>query len=275
MYTIDGLIGVHKTNVTSSQIDLSDSGAASRPLAQVSAESRAAGQAKAFKAPALLGSELASFLEEQIVFGELEPNTRLVEETIVRQFGVSRSPIREAFRSLEQSGLAVRQSRKGVSVSAMSRKDLDEVYACRMVLEGLAADEAARNRSDVDIVALRNLVQRLEQAAAARDIREYFRHNVSMSSQICLAACNATLSRLLASLGKQALRYRYLVYSRLPGMIDVSLEANRAIVDAIARQNSRYARSLTEDVIQRSWRSIASLVDEGQADMVGPAPWSG
>src|SRR4051812_23631125 len=69
-----------------------------------------------FKAPALLGSELASFLEDQIVFGELEPNSRLVEEAVVRQYGVSRSPVREAFRSLEQSGLAVRQSRKGVSV---------------------------------------------------------------------------------------------------------------------------------------------------------------
>lgn len=214
-----------------------------------------------FKAPALLGSELASFLEAQIVFGELEPNTRLVEETIVRQFGVSRSPVREAFRSLEQSGLTVRQSRKGVSVSATSRKDLDEVYSCRMVLEGLAAEEAARNRSDADIVALRNLVELLERAAAARDIREYFRHNVSMSSQICQAASNATLTRLLASLGKQALRYRYMVYSRLPEMIDVSLEANQAIVEAIALQNARYARSLTEDVIQRSWRSIASRVD--------------
>ena len=218
----------------------------------------------AFKTPALLGKELASYLEEQIVFGELEPNTRLVEEAIVRQYGVSRSPVREAFRSLEQNGLAVRQSRKGGAVSATSRDDLDEVYACRMVLEGLAAEEAARHRSDADVATLRTLVERLEHAAAARDIREYFSHNVSMSSQICLAACNATLARLLASLGKQALRYRYLVYTRLPEMIDVSLEANRAIVEAIANQNARYARSLTEDVIQRSWRSISGYVSEGQ-----------
>jgi DNA-binding GntR family transcriptional regulator len=220
-----------------------------------------------FKAPALLGHELASHLEDQIVFGELPQNARLVEETIVRQYGVSRSPVREALRSLEQSGLAVRQSRKGVSVSATSRKDLDEVYACRMVLEGLAAEEAARHRSDADVAALGALVEQLEQAAAARDIREYFRHNVSMSSQICSAASNATLTRLLASLGKQALRYRYMVYSRLPGMIDVSLEANRAIVEAIARQNARHARSLTEDVIQRSWRSIAGQVDEGEQNV--------
>ena len=225
-----------------------------------------------FRTPALLGNELASHLEEQIVFGELQPNSRLIEETIVRQYGVSRSPVREALRSLEQNGLAVRQSRKGVSVSATSRKDLDEVYACRMVLEGLAAEEAARHRSDADVAALGALVERLAQAAAARDIREYFRHNVSMSSRICLAACNMTLMRLLDSLGKQALRYRYMVYSRLPEMIDVSLEANRAIVEAIVRQNARHARSLTIDVIQRSWRSIAGYVEQGETPAPSDAP---
>jgi DNA-binding GntR family transcriptional regulator len=240
--------------------------------AQASAAGLAAPRADGatFKAPALLANELASHLEDQIVFGDLEPNSRLVEEAVVRQYGVSRSPVREAFRSLEQSGLAVRQSRKGVSVSPISRKDLDEVYACRLVLEVLAAEEAARHRRDEDVAALRALVRQLEEAATARDIRAYFTQNVRMSTQICLAAGNATLCRLLASVGKQGLRYRYLVYTRVPEMIDVSLDANRAIVDAIASRNARYARSLTEDVIQRSWQSLAPHIEAAAGEPASP-----
>ena len=243
----------------------SQTGAASPPQGRAGTAVEVSAPALAFKVPELLAAQLANFLEEQIVFGDLAPNVRLVEEAIVQKHGVSRSPVREAFRSLEQGGLIVRESRKGVSVSPTSKKNLDEVYSCRMVLEGLAAEEAARNRSDDDVVPLRTCLAHLQDAHKAGDVREYFRRNVDMSTKISDCANSATLTRLLASLGKQALRYRYLVYSKHPEMMVVSLEINAVIVDAIARQNPRHARSLTEDLILRSWRSIAPLFDS-----VGP-----
>lgn len=216
--------------------------------------------AQPFAVPELLAGKLATFLEEQIIFGELAPGTRLVEESIVQMYGVSRSPIREAFRNLEQTGLVVRESRKGVSVSPTSKKDLDEVYSCRIVLEGLAAEEAARHRTEEDVRRLQAALARLRPAHEAGDIREYFRRNVEMSTQIAAGANNGTLSRLLSSLGKQALRYRYMVYSRWPEMTGISLETNAAIVEAIVRQNGRHARSLTEDLILRSWQSIGPFI---------------
>lgn len=224
----------------------------------------------AFQRPELLARGIGKFLEEQIVYGELQPRTRLVEEALVQQYGVSRSPLREAFRELEQHGLVVRESRKGVFVSPTSRKDLDEVYGCRMPLEGLAAEEAAKHRTDADIARLRALLADLQAAHAAQSVREYFQHNVRMSEQIALTAGNATLGRLLGLLGKQALRYRYMVYSRFTGMMDVSFEGNSVIVEAIARQNARHARSLTEDLILRSWRSIGRYLAEQEGAPVPP-----
>lgn len=224
----------------------------------------------AFRPSGLLPDQLARFLEEQIVFGDLEPGSRLVEEAVVQTHGVSRSPVREAFRRLEQSGLVVRTSRKGVSVSPTSKKDLDEVYACRMVLEGLAAEEAATNRTEDGIARLKACLARLRRAHENGDVREYFRSNVEMSTQISNCANSLTLSRILASLGNQALRYRYMVYSSHPGMMDVSIEANRMIVEAIAQQNARSARSLTEDVILRSWRTIGAYVSEAPIPKATP-----
>ncbi|WP_270936235.1 GntR family transcriptional regulator [Falsiroseomonas oryzae] len=223
--------------------------------------------------PEIIAAQVARHLEEQIVFGELAPNTRLVEEDIVRRYGVSRSPVREALRLLEQEGLAVRETRRGASVSAIGLRDLDEIYACRLNLEGLAAEEAAKKRADADVVLLRAELDALVAAGEAGEVRAYFRHNVAMTDRIHAMSGNGTLRRLLGSIGKAALRYRYLVYHRAPEMIRVSVDGNRAIVEAIAQQNARSARAMTEDLLLKSWdvirRHLAEMEAEAPAESAG------
>lgn len=209
-----------------------------------------------FRVPDLLAKELAKFLEDEIIFGTLAPNERLVEEDIVKKHGVSRSPVREALRMLEQDGLALRESRRGVRVAPVSLGDLDEVYSCRLVLEGLAAEGAAANRTAADVKAIYRSLKLLENAYRKKNIREYFERNVDLTKQIHLSSGNATLRRLLGNIGKQALRYRYLAYSRSPEIMQHSIEGNREIVEAIERQRGRNARLLTEDLIQKSWHVI-------------------
>jgi len=214
-----------------------------------------------FQVPEVIAKELARHLEEQIIFGELAPATRLVEEDIVRQYDVSRSPVREALRMLEQEGLATRESRRGVRVSSISVTDLDEVYACRLVLEGLAAETAAKNRTELTAQAVMREVSELKKALDSGDMRVFFRQNVRLSSAIYDASGSVTLRRLLSSVGKQALRYRYVAYRSEPEMMKVSLAANREIAKAIAEGRPRHARTLTEDIIQRSWDLIRSVID--------------
>ncbi len=209
-----------------------------------------------FQIPDVLAKELARFLQDQIVYGEITPGTRLIEEDVVRRYNVSRSPVREAFRFLEQDGLLVRDPRRGVRVGVLSVADLDEIYACRIPLEGLAAEAAARNREDIHLPALEAAMVGLQDAFAKADVRQYFEQNVRLTDQILLASGNATLRRLLGTIGKQALRYRYLAYSQTSNMMQLSVETNREIIDAILRQRGRTARTLTEDLIQQSWQGI-------------------
>src|SRR3977135_3993494 len=82
-----------------------------------------------FIAPSVIATDIARILSDRIVFLELGPGTRIPEERVGAPFGVSRSPVREVLRMLEADGLVVRAARKGVSVTPMSRRDLDEVYA--------------------------------------------------------------------------------------------------------------------------------------------------
>ena len=215
-----------------------------------------------FQIPDVLAKELARFLQDQIVYGEIAPGTRLIEEDIVRRYNVSRSPVREAFRFLEQDGLLVRDRRRGVRVGVLSVTDLDEIYACRIPLEGLAAEAAAQHRTDAHLPALEAAMAGLQDAFAEANMREYFEQNVRLTDQILLASGNATLRRLLGTIGKQAMRYRYLAYSRTSNMMQLSVETNREIIDAIRHQRGRTARMLTEDLIQQSWQGIRATFAE-------------
>lgn len=205
---------------------------------------------------AVLATELARTIESRIIFGELAPDARIVEDDVVREFGMSRSPVREAFRVLEAEGLILREKYKGVRVSPMRIEDLDEVYACRLPLEGLAAELAARNRTREHVASITQCFKDLEAVRAGRRPRAFFERNVALSDSIHTAAGSATLKRLLASVGKQSLRYRYFAYLSAPQMMDASIEANADILRAISSGRHRQARAATEDIIQQSWDVI-------------------
>ncbi len=118
---------------------------------------------------------LAALLEQEIIFGRLPPSARLTEEEVALRYGVSRSPVREALRLLERDGLVLREARRGIWVAPLSLKDFDEIYACRIELEGLAADGAARSRDKLRKKAPSPACSPSSKTAAARgDAQEFF-----------------------------------------------------------------------------------------------------
>ncbi|HSI39552.1 MAG TPA: GntR family transcriptional regulator [Xanthobacteraceae bacterium] len=197
---------------------------------------------------------LAALLEEEIIFGLLPASARLTEEEVALRYGVSRSPVREALRLLERDGLVLREARRGIWVAPLSIKDFDEVYACRIELEGLAAHGAALSRNRLRKQEFAALLERLRDAAARRDAKEFFLVDVQGSALTYDLADNKTLKRLLAGLEKQALRYRFLAYSRNPGIVDLSLEDTGRIYDAIVDGDAPAAREMTENLIREIWQ---------------------
>ena len=192
--------------------------------------------------PEGLPQELARGLEDAIVFRDLAPGARLVEEEIATRFAISRSPVREAIRILEARGLVLREARRGSRVTALSRHDLDEVYACRIELEGLAAAAAAGMRGPADRERLDERIEWLAAAREHRDDREFLRASMALSRAIHEASHNRTLIRLLSTLEPQAMRYRFLAYARAAELMDASLEGNRAVAAASPCGRRRHRR---------------------------------
>jgi DNA-binding GntR family transcriptional regulator len=117
--------------------------------------------------------------------GSFEPGDRLVETSIAEGMGVSRTPVREAFRQLEIEGLAENVPRKGTIVKGISKRDILEIYEIREVLEGLAFRLACANISEERIIELKEMLLKMEQSIDDNDIKEYWRlhgefHNTIM-----------------------------------------------------------------------------------------------
>jgi DNA-binding GntR family transcriptional regulator len=204
---------------------------------------------------------LAELLEWEIISGGLAPSSRLTEEEVATTYGVSRSPVREGLRLLERDGLVRRSARRGIWVASLSLADFDEVYECRIALEALAAENAARSPDAAQADAtFKALLLKLEEAHSQGDIPALFRADVEASKLIYHLTGNLTLQRLLTSLEKQALRYRYFAYAQSPKVVAMSLDGSRRIWSHICLGEAEHAQNLTSALIREIWLTMRPTI---------------
>src|SRR5512139_8022 len=94
-----------------------------------------------------LAEHIVEDLEQKIVAGVLTPGQRIIEEALCNTYGVSRSPVREALRILENQGFAIREPRRGISVASITPQEAEHIYQIRASLEGLATALAVKNKT--------------------------------------------------------------------------------------------------------------------------------
>ncbi len=218
-----------------------------------------------FALPLVIGEALSRTLADKIIFLDLPPGAHLTEDGVCSEYSVSRSPVREAFRTLEADGLVTRLARRGVRVSAIGRKNVDDVFACALVLEGLAAREAARAASDDEIARMITLYDEMSRAMKRRELRAFFEGNVMLSHSIRAACGNASLQRIAAGIEKQALRYRYLASTRSKAMQEAALAGHNEVLAAMAARKP----ALAERAAQQAVRRGLSLILAGIEDFLG------
>lgn len=204
-----------------------------------------------------LALELVQFIENKIITRELAPGMRLVEEELSEQYGISRTPLREVLRLLEASSLVVRQPRRSVRVAPMTLENLDQVFACRVPLEALAAASVAalpdRRRTPV-VASLQQHVDLMADMARKADMEGGFRANVALTDILHRDCANPVLTGLLAQLNKPALRYRHWAYLQQSRMLPLAVENNALMVDAIRHGDTARADAVTRALVQTAWK---------------------
>ena len=188
-------------------------------------------------------------LERRIVSGEIAAGTKLNEADVAGALGVSRGPVREAFRALGQAGLVRVEKNRGVFVRQVSLEEANEFYELRAALEGLIGTLAARRIAIEEIEQLRGVVRRMQQVQKSRRAEEYFALNVEFHDLLARAARNNALLANYRGVIHQLDLYRRATISRGNDSIALSTAEHAAIVEAVAaRDEARAARLLTEHV---------------------------
>jgi DNA-binding GntR family transcriptional regulator len=132
-------------------------------------------------------------LREAIVSRQLQAGDRLAEEQLAKQFGVSRTPVREALLRLEAEQFAARVARRGLVVRPIPEREVLEVYAVRAALDGLAATLAAEKATPPDIARIRWISRQIAEAAGESDFARMATLNIELHEAICEAAHNGML----------------------------------------------------------------------------------
>ena len=146
---------------------------------------------------------VAERVRELIRSGELPPGTHLRQDDIAARFGVSSTPVREAFLALEREGLVRRHPHRGVVVFMPSVEELSELYEIRAQLEPLATEIAAKKLSEDDLAALERIVTEMRTARPKR----FVELNDEFHTRIYAAADRPRLGELIDGLRDPAANY--------------------------------------------------------------------
>ena len=173
-------------------------------------------------------------LRQAILRGKLQPGERLMEIHLAQQLGVSRTPVREAIRMLEQEGLVIMIPRKGAIVAEITKSDLEDVLEVRAALEELAVKKACRNISQEQLQELKKAAGKFAASLQKEDLMACAQADVAFHEIISAATENRRLIQILNNIREQIYRYR------LENLKDKSSHAN------LVEEHTAICRALEE-----------------------------
>ena len=205
---------------------------------------------------ASLASAAQHEIERLILKGELPPGAKLTEAALSERLGVSRGPIREAFRRLEEAGLVRQEKNRGVFVRDIALDEAAEIYDLRAVMDELAGRRLATSITAEQARVLRHVVERMEQAARADDADAYHLLNLEFHDRVVEFAGNRKMSSLYRRLVKElALARRRNLSEKLA--LPHSAAEHRQILKAIASGDpDAAARALFEHALASKLRML-------------------
>ncbi|WP_225862279.1 GntR family transcriptional regulator [Ideonella benzenivorans] len=192
-------------------------------------------------APRALYQQVAERLREQIFRRELEPGSWIDEQKLTAEYGISRTPLREALKVLAVEGLVTMKVRRGAYVTEMSAQDVTQVYRLLALLESDAAAQVAETASSAELAELHQLHEQLEAQVEQRD--DFFRTNERFHMRLLAMAHNRWREQIVNDLRKVMKLNRHHSLFR-QGRIEESLAEHRALLNALEQRAPEVAARL-------------------------------
>ncbi|TCO83016.1 DNA-binding GntR family transcriptional regulator [Plasticicumulans lactativorans] len=212
-----------------------------------------------------LYQEVAQRLRELIYGGRFKAGELIDENALSEEFGISRTPIREALKALAVEGLVVLVPRRGCFVKEMTERDLDEIFPVMAMLEGRCARDAVLKCTPEDIRRLDDLHAQLEVHAAAGDRSAYYEVNYLFHAAVQKLAGNPWLQRITDELRK-FLKLQRGRQINLPGRMQASLNEHRMIMETFHQRDAEGAARIMEFHLMQQRRALAEYDARMAAD---------
>lgn len=195
-------------------------------------------------------------LERMILSGELAPGERLTEVALAARLGVSRGPLREAFRMLEEAGLVRTEKNRGVFVRDIPIDEAIEIFDLRAAMDELVGRRLAESITPAALREVRALVDAMEQAVKAKDAYNYHLLNLKFHDRLVELAGNGKLTAIYRKLIKELSLFRRMNLAD-GWLMPISANEHRQIVKAIASGDPEAAgKAMFDHVIESKERTI-------------------
>lgn len=204
-------------------------------------------------------------IERMILEGEFTPGQRLNEMAIAQALGVSRSPVREACRKLEQAGMVEIINNRGMFVRSVDLKQALDIYDIRGALGDLAGQLIARHATPEDLADLRRQVDDMALSVEQDDAKAYYRQNLRFHRSLVEGTRNPRLAEMFLGTDKELHLYRQRSLVQPAGM-HVSHQEHRAIVEAIASgDEARAGEAFRRHVLNGRDRAVQAAAGQASA----------
>ncbi len=200
-------------------------------------------------------------LREAILKGDLRPGERLMELQLAAKLGVSRTPIREAIRMLEQEGLAVTIPRKGAEVARMTEKNMEDVLQIREALDDLAVQVACDKMTEQQLKNLTLAMKNFETAIQTGNLSKIVAYDVEFHDIIYESTDNPKLVTLLNNLREQIYRYR-VEYLKGKENYPMLIKEHETILEALKEKNKERVADAMRNHIRNQAEAVKNIIRE-------------
>ncbi len=209
-----------------------------------------------------LSAQVFDTLKTEIIEGRIEQGSKITEDGLAKQFGVSRGPLREALRLLESARLIVRIPHAGIRVVTLTQELMNDIYIIREALEGMSARLAAKNMSTESITELWQLLDEHQTDIENHDGKIYIQSegNLDFHYKIAVSSGNQWLIDLLSSELYQLLRMCRRRSSQMPNRPNKALDEHKQIVQAIENRDPELAELLMRRHISGAWEQVKDFL---------------
>ncbi len=213
--------------------------------------------------PKLLSEDIAESIKTAIIKGKFKPGEKISEGELAESMGISRTPLREAFRKLENEGFIDIIPRKGAVVTEIDADETYDLYEIKSTLEGLAARLACVNMQDKDLDKLGKINKELRELIDKNDLEAFYKAHTRFHEGFVKLSGNRRLIQIISNLNDHFKRFG-IVSLTLPGQYESATRQHEEIIEAFRKGDEKLVEERVKDNVMTGGKVLIDHLAEAE-----------